>query len=265
VANPGDELGRLARTLNEMIARLERSFDEMQRFTADAAHELRTPLAVLRARIDTIPDPVSARPLRTDVDAMGRTVAQLLDIAEMEGLHVREDECADLVEVCADTVAHLAPLALARRRDVELRGHDAPVWVRGNSEALSRALRNLLENAIAHTPERTTVTVEVDAHGTLRVSDEGPGVPPEDRDLIFRRFWRRDRRRTGNAGLGLSIVSRVVEAHGGTIVVHDRVGGGAVFHVDLTAAVVPPPAAAANDDVGYRDAPGAAALRRTAG
>ncbi len=98
---------------------------------------------------------------------------------------------------------------------------------------------NLLENAIAHTPVGTTAEIDLDASGVIRVSDCGPGVAPHERELVFRRFWRRDRRRTGSAGLGLSIVSRIVEAHGGSISVSD--GPGAVFSLSLASALVAPP------------------------
>jgi signal transduction histidine kinase len=236
----------------ESRAFLARQLVVQREFIADAAHELRTPLAILRARIDMIGDEKTAEPLRRDVDTMGRTVAQLLDIAEMEGLRVDEAECADLQRLAAETVAHVAPLALARRRDIELSGAEGPVWVRGNAEALSRAVRNLVENAIHHTPEGTTVSVDVDDAGIVRVSDRGPGVPYEDRELIFRRFWRRDRRRTGNAGLGLSIVARVVEAHGGSIAVGDREGGGAVFAITLQ----PPTPRARTAESGQAQDPG---------
>lgn len=108
-------------------------------------------------------------------------------------------------------------------------GARAPVWVRGNADALGRALRNLVENGLAHTPPGTAVEIVVDPAGIVRVSDRGAGVPATDRTQIFRRFWRRDRRRAGSAGLGLSIVSRIAEMHGASVAVADRRGGGAVF------------------------------------
>jgi len=205
-------------------------------FIADAAHELRTPLSVLRVRVNTIKDETVAQLFRTDINAMSRTVNQLLDVAEMETLVVTPDDRADLVSVCAETVSQIAPLALANGKDVALIGAENPVWIRGNAEALLRAMRNLLSNAIAHTAEGTTVETVIDSAGIVRVCDHGPGVAPEDRQLIFRRFWRRDRRRTDGAGLGLAIVLRIVEAHGGTIAVTDHVGGGAVFSVSFITA-----------------------------
>jgi signal transduction histidine kinase len=114
-----------------------------------------------------------------------------------------------------------------------LSGSDAPVWVSGNPEMLSRAIRNLVENAINHAPAGTTVEIIVEGSGTVRVLDEGPGITAEERDLIFQRFWRRDRRRTGGAGLGLSIVQRIADTHAATISVENRPSGGAKFSLSF--------------------------------
>ncbi len=113
------------------------------------------------------------------------------------------------------------------------------MWVQGEAQILFQAVRNLVENALAHTPTGTTVEVKVDAQGTLRVLDRGPGVPPADRELVFQRFWRRDRSKSGGAGLGLSIVKRIVEAHGGEVSVQPRSGGGSVFVIRLNRAGAP--------------------------
>jgi signal transduction histidine kinase len=225
---------------SQVLERLGQKQIAIQRdFIADAAHELRTPLSVLRVRVDTMKDQEIAQYLRSDIGAMGRTVNQLLDIAQSETLVVGADEYADLQSVCSETVAHLAPLALAQQKDVALTGAEQSVWVRGSTEALLHAVRNLLENALAHTAVGTSAEIDVDASGVIRVSDHGPGVAMHERELVFRRFWRRDRRRTGSAGLGLSIVSKIVEAHGGTITVGDREGGGAVFTLALASALIP--------------------------
>jgi manganese transport protein len=205
-------------------------------FIADAAHELRTPLSVLRVRVNRVKDEELADSFRDDIDAMSRMVNQLLDVAEMETLTVTPAERADLVSVCTETVAHIAPLALASGKDIELIGAEDPVWIRGNAEALQRAMLNLLSNAVKHTPAGTSVEIVVDPIGVVRVCDNGPGIAAEDKQNIFRRFWRGDRRRTGGAGLGLAIVSRIIGAHGGTIAVTDNIGGGTVFSVSLVAA-----------------------------
>ncbi len=223
------EIPPLVKAVNQALDRLERGFRTQREFTADAAHELRTPLAILRARIDTLENKAVSEALRQDIAGMSRIVSQLLDIAELESFAVDPEEKADLQSVAAEVVAFIAPLAVAQGKDIALGGAKDPVWIKGNPEALFQAIRNLAENAISHTPPGTTVEIEVAESGVLRVLDDGPGVAESERELIFRRFWRRDRRRTGNAGLGLSIVSRIVEAHAGSIAVENRASGGAVF------------------------------------
>ena len=105
--------------------------------------------------------------------------------------------------------------------------------MRGHSEALFRAVRNLVENAIRHTPAGVSIEVEVAVDGVVRVLDDGPGVAESERDSIFRRFWRRDRRQSDSRGLGLAIVSRVAESHAGSIIVENRPTGGAAFTLRL--------------------------------
>jgi signal transduction histidine kinase len=223
------EIVPLVNAINQALDRLELGFRTQREFTADAAHELRTPLTILRARIDTLDNPQVREALREDIAGMSRIESQLLDIAELESFVVGADDKADLQSVCAEVVAFIAPLALAHGKSIALSGAGEPVWIKGNSETLFQAIRNLAENAISHTHEGTTVEIEVGEDGSVRVLDDGAGIPESERDLIFRRFWRRDRRRTGSAGLGLSIVSRIVEAHAGAITVENRAGGGAAF------------------------------------
>jgi signal transduction histidine kinase len=217
------------RAVNQALDRLEQGFRTQREFTADAAHELRTPLAILRARVDALENPVVREALRDDIAGMSRIVSQLLDIAELESFVVGPEEKADLQSICSEVAAFVAPLAVAQGKSIALAGAREPVWIRGNPETLFRAIRNLAENAINHTPEGTNVEILVAEDGLVRVLDDGPGIPEGERELIFQRFWRRDRRRSGSAGLGLSIVSRIVEAHAGTITVENRADGGAAF------------------------------------
>ncbi|MBB5054647.1 signal transduction histidine kinase [Afipia massiliensis] len=215
--------------VNQAFDRLEQGFRRQREFTADAAHELRTPLAVLRARIETLPDQSDAKALHHDIEGMSRVVGQLLDAAELETLVIDPDDRADPHEVCADLAGYIAPLALAQQRTIALTGAEGPVWVKGNAEMLRRAIRNLVENALKHAPVETEVEIVVGEQGTVSVLDEGQGVASIDHDLIFQRFWRRDRQNSGGAGLGLSIVKRIVEAHCGTVTVENRPTGGANF------------------------------------
>jgi signal transduction histidine kinase len=225
------EVVPLVHAVNQALDRLEEGFRGQREFTADAAHELRTPLAILRTQIDMIADRELAKSLRDDIESMSRLVNQLLDIAELETFVIGEDEIADLTAIATEVAAYIAPLALSHHKTVAVTGADHPVPVLGNVDTLGRAVRNLVENALAHTPPGTTVEISVGAAGELRVMDRGPGVPSAEREQIFRRFWRRDRRRAGSAGLGLAIVKRIAEMHGATVSVADRPGGGAVFMI----------------------------------
>lgn len=236
------EIVPLVHAVNQALDRLEAGFSAQRNFTADMAHELRTPLAIVRARVDSLEAGTVRDALRSDLVNMTRTVNQVLDIAELETFVVAGGARADLLAVCADAVAFMAPLAVELGKTIALTGASDPVWVHGNPEALFRAVRNLVENAIRHTPEGVSIEVEVSGDGVVRVSDDGPGVPEADRDAIFRRFWRRDRESTEGRGLGLAIVSRVAQAHEGSITIADRPGGGAVFTLRLKLAIEPPPA-----------------------
>jgi signal transduction histidine kinase len=205
----------------------------MQReFTADAAHELRTPLAVLAAHLDSLEDKKVAAALREDVERMGRLVGQLLSVAQLEALDAAAEETADLHAIAVDVAASLAPFALRRSRAVAVSGEPGVALVRGNAEALRQAVRNLVENALQHTPPDTTVEVSVSAAPALQVTDRGPGVPAADRERLFERFWR-GRRSGDGAGLGLAIVQRIVAAHGGSLTVDDAPGGGGRFTIQL--------------------------------
>src|SRR5665213_718282 len=211
------EVQPLESAINLALDRLEEGFRIQRDFTADAAHELRTPLSILRTRLDLLKDQQTAQVLLLDVDGMAHIISQLLDIAELDAFVVDPSEKADLRSVTADVAQFVAPLALAQGKDIALLGATEPVWVAGNPEMLSRAIRNLSENAINHTAPGTTVELVVDANGTVSVLDHGPGIAEEERNLIFQRFWRRDRRKAGSTGLGLSIVQRIAELHSAVI------------------------------------------------
>jgi signal transduction histidine kinase len=227
------EVRPLVLAVNQAFDRLDEGFRVQREFTADAAHELRTPLAILRTRVDTLDDQGIANALHQDIEAMGRIVGQMLDIAELDVFVVDPNDRADLREVCAEVAEFIAPLALEQDKEVALLGANTPVWVKGNSEMLSRAIRNLAENAIKHTPRGTVVEFTVEENGIARISDRGPGITEQERGLIFRRFWRRDRSQAGSTGLGLSIVQRIVELHSATINVENRAIGGAQFSLCL--------------------------------
>ena len=230
------EILPLVQAVNQALDRLEAGFRMQREFTADAAHELRTPLTILRSRVDTLADRGVSKALHQDIEGMARIISQLLDIAELESFSIDPHEKADLRTICAEVAEFAAPLALAKGKNIALSGSDTSVWVNGNPEMLSRAIRNLVENAINYAPPGTTVEIVVEGSGMVRVLDEGPGIKEEERELIFQRFWRRDRRRTGNAGLGLSIVQRIADTHAATISVENRPTGGANFSLSFARA-----------------------------
>ena len=230
------EILPLVTAVNAALDRLEKGFQRQREFTADAAHELRTPLAVLRTRIETLPDRQVAKLLHDDVEGMSRVVSQLLDSAELDTFVINPGESVDLQAVCAEVAELIAPLALAQGKSITIGGAQGPIWIKGNAGMLHRAIRNLVENAIYYTPKGTTVDIELGDNGTVSVLDRGKGIPAAQHELIFQRFWRGEKRQTGGAGLGLSIVKRIVDSHGGTISVGDRPGGGATFSLSFVLA-----------------------------
>jgi signal transduction histidine kinase len=223
------------RAVNQALERLEQGYRVQQDFTANAAHELRTPLAILTAHIDTLPDKKVAASLRADLEGISRLMSQLLRAAQVESLTVAQSELADLNEIAGEVAAFLARLAVTSGKSIELIPAPQQVLVHGNADSIFHALRNLAENALAHTAPGTDVTIEVLPEPAISVLDRGLGVPKEQQDKIFERFWRADRRRAG-AGLGLAIVKRTMEMHQGHVSVAGREGGGSVFTLHF-----PPP------------------------
>lgn len=227
------EIRPLASAVNAALDRLEQALKAQREFTADAAHELRTPLAVLRTHIDTKLDPATAKELQADVSAAVRILDQLLELAEMEGGWAGQWKKGDLNDITADIVAQNAPLAIAEKKGLEFIPAPQSLILLCNWEMVSRALTNLIDNAIRYTPAGKEVTVQVVAPNLVRVLDRGPGIKPDQRRFIFRRFWRQDRQSRGHAGLGLAIVAKIAQLHGGSVAVTDRPNGGSNFELAL--------------------------------
>ena len=235
-----DEVGRLAETMNGMIARLESAQKVQRRFVADASHELRSPLATIGAGLELLQDsdPGTVRTLRGETERLGRLVDDLLLLARADerGLQPRRDE-VDLDELVE------AERARPYEDGVRTEVRTEPVRVVGDRGQLVRVLRNLVDNAHRHAGAQVVVTLGRDGdQAALDVADDGPGVPADDRSRIFERFVRLDDARAradGGSGLGLAIVAEVVAAHDGKVWVEENPGGGALFRVRLPAAELP--------------------------
>ena len=225
-----EEILPLVEAVNNALARLEVAFRTQKEFLENAAHELKTPLAVLRARIETLQPGELRRELDVDVQALSRLVTQLLRAAEMEGLSGEERSEVDLGSLVDAIIGYLAPSAQMIGKSIRRNG-DGSAFVYGCTETIGQAITNLVENALAHTSPGSTVEITLAGgeHPEIHVRDHGPGVPAAERELVFRRFWRRDRNKGSGAGLGLSIVKRAMELHQGQAWVEPATGGGAVF------------------------------------
>lgn len=231
------EVRALVEAINALLARLDEAMRFQREFTADVAHELRTPLAVLILQLEEVHLP-SVQKARRGALAMSRLVNQLLRLAQMEVLTIHPEQTVDLAAVAGEVVAHLAPLALDQGRELAFEDYGAAT-VRGSSDAIAGAVRNLVENALRLTPPATTVTISTGPGPVVSVRDQGPGVPESMREAVFRRFSVGEGQLRGSAGLGLSIVQKTMAAHGGTVGVADADGGGAIFTMRFPGLSVP--------------------------
>lgn len=225
------EVVPLVRAVNRMLDRVEAGFAVQRRFTANAAHELRTPLQLLASGIDALGADCRAEPLREDVRRMSRLVSQLLAVARLDSRIEPVSGTVDLAKIAAETLAFLAPLAVARNASVALERPPESVTVCGDADLIGDLVRNLVENALAASPAETEVTVAVGPDGRLDVMDQGPGIAPEHRERAFERFWRAPDAPAGGSGLGLAIVKEIVDACGAGVRITDAHGGGALVSV----------------------------------
>ncbi|HEY8472118.1 MAG TPA: HAMP domain-containing sensor histidine kinase [Natronosporangium sp.] len=245
VPDSHDEIYRLATTLNDMLDRLDAARAKQRAFVADAAHELRSPLANMRTQLEVAQHlgdrtdwPQVAADLLADTQRLARLVDDLLLLARADDARVR-DRAVEPVELggVLRAVAERCPPELVTVVDCE------PAWTEGDPEALRRVVANLADNAVRHARSRVELAVTTDGDQQLvTVTDDGPGIPQADRERVFDRFTRLDDARArdaGGAGLGLAIVRELVRRHGGTVRLTDADGGGLRVEVRLPAAQMP--------------------------
>ena len=253
--SPRSEVGRLGLALNRMLDRLEQAFaerqaseDRLRRFLADASHELRTPLASIRgyaelfrigAARETADTEKAMRRIESEAARMGVLVEDLLTLARLDEVRDGVRAPVDVARLAGDAVDDARATAPDREIDLHTSGRGA--IVKGDPHQLRQVLGNLLRNALVHTPAGTPVEVRAtrdDDTVEIEVRDHGPGLPTDDGDALFERFWRAEagrERGRGGAGLGLAIVAGIVHAHGGTVRAENAETGGARFVVLLPA------------------------------
>ena len=229
-----DEVARLARTMNSMLTRLQASRDHERQFLSDASHELRSPLASMRAQLDTGSWPETAAGVKAEAARLAYIVDDLMDLAKADEAAPPTTE-TDLDEVVMEEVSAISPsttIAVSANKVSAAR-------LIGDRAALGRVVRNLVDNATRHAVSRVEVSLSTsDDTITMTVDDDGGGVAEEDRQRIFERFTRTDASRsrdTGGVGLGLAVVRATVERHGGTVRCETAPIGGARFLVTLPA------------------------------
>jgi heavy metal sensor kinase len=248
VPQTGDELQRLSETLNGMLGRLEAAFKKIIQFTADASHELRTPVAVMRTRTElSLRKPRSTDEYRetiaqvhSELEKTSELVERLMFLARADyGGEVLQLSTTDLGAVVREAYRQGQMLSEAKEIDFRKQMPVQPVWVKADAHALRRLFLILIDNAIKYTPKGGRVDIVVREESGLAVGevrDTGIGIAQEDLPNIFERFYRADKarsRESGGVGLGLSIGRWISEAHGGTIDVQSSLGSGSIFRLRL--------------------------------
>ena len=241
-----DEIGELGRTFNHMAENLSRAEELRRNMTADIAHELRNPLAVMRGNLEAIQDGVyqpteeNIASIHQQAVLLSRLVDDLQELALADAGQLRiEREPVDLAAIIERVAVESAPRASREGISIVRDAPSEPLLVSADPQRIGQVLGNLLDNAIRHSPEGGSITVRAQRQqDTVQVDvvDQGPGLSPEELSLVFERFYRGDKARTratGGAGLGLAIVKQLVEAHGGRVWAESTEGQGATFSFTL--------------------------------
>jgi two-component system, OmpR family, heavy metal sensor histidine kinase CusS len=248
VPNTDDELQRLTETWNAMLARLESAIAKISQFTADASHELRTPVAIVRLAAENALRKVRSeaeyraalQKIQRESESMTHLIEDLLFLARADfDSSAGETGTVELEALIESVRLDLSPLAEAKGVTLSQRTAGHPLEVLGSQSALRRMLVILLDNAIKYTPEGGAVSIHLEqhsGHATVTVQDTGIGIPEEARSQVFQRFFRVDPSRSkesGGHGLGLAIAQTIVNQHGASIELHPASQGGSIFAVSL--------------------------------
>jgi signal transduction histidine kinase len=231
------EVRGLVTAVNEALTRLDEGYERHRRFLADAAHELKTPIAILQTRVENLDTGPERTRLLTDTARLAAMAEQLLDLQRLAQSQI-DFQPIDLVPLAERVVADHAPLAISAGYDISLRAPAPSAWVLGDRGAIERLLANLTQNAVVHGGNNGTIEIEIAGNGTFEVHDSGPGIAPEHREKIFEPFYR-IRPLDRGAGLGLNLVREVVRQHSGNISVLPSHLGGVCFRVELPVAAAP--------------------------
>lgn len=222
----------MARDITDMkraMEALKKSITTHRDFAANVAHKLRTPLAVLRANLDSLGSGKEVQGLKNEVDTLARMVEQLLTLTRYEHFILPDDAKCDLYGITVDVVSSLAPLAIKEERSLELDGDSGVIMIHGDGGAIEHAVRNLIENAIKYSARGSAVEIKLSKDpSAIRISDQGRGIPLEERPRLFEKFTRTDRRGAG-AGLGLHIVKTISDIHDAQVSIGHSASGGAEF------------------------------------
>jgi len=201
-------------------------------FTSNAAHQLRTPLGVLGANIDSIEDKKISKSLRQDINVINRIVEQLLDGNRWDNLEILPTDQANLTDICHNVVSALAPSAIRASKTLDLVSVETPVWVNGIVEPIEVAVRNLIENAVRHSAPKSNIIITLTDEQTITVMNQAPCILPNEIERILDQDIRFDRR-GGHIGLGLEIVKGIIKAHQGTLSLESDEVNGTVFKVQF--------------------------------
>jgi len=226
------EIEPFVAAVNNALTSLNAGIERERRFSANAAHELRTPIAILIALAETMPNDAVSKELKRHLSQLQSIVEQLLASARLARSPSQGAEDVDLAATVFAKVSDYTPLIMESGRDIVFEGPTSGVMVKGNLRAIESVVGNLLDNALRAEPLGGSVLVSIDPGATVSIVDHGAGVPVEDREKIFEPFWRKDEN-TAGTGLGLSIAKELMEKLGGRVWVEDTPGGGATFKLQF--------------------------------